>query len=121
MNTLNSSNHEVLVTLFLLRCRPVGGPCIFYWTVLCKAAGEPWYLGTRCYRIYVFNMEQKLSARLKSHLRCKFSIIYMWNWSVVSSEATHKLESDGFVYVVTKWHTVDRGSLYRTRGHSMTR
>ena len=25
--------------------------------------------------IYVFNMEQKLSARLKSHLHCKFSII----------------------------------------------
>ena len=28
------------------------------------------------------HMEQKLLARLKSHLRCKISIIYMRNWSV---------------------------------------
>ena len=40
--------------------------------------------------------------------------------TVLNCTGQHRKRKWLFVYVVTKRHTVDRGSLYRSRGHSMT-
>ena len=78
-----SSTHQQLkarsvVTLFLLRCRPVGGP----------GSQEPFEapvnLGTwEPDSISILSSYgAKAVSEVKSHLRCKISLNYMRGWSV---------------------------------------
>ena len=50
MNTLTAQSTK-FGNFVLLRCRPVGGPVS---REPFGGAGEPWYLGTRFYRYFVF-------------------------------------------------------------------